>query len=498
MWIALNFVGVFALFNYFFINSNGRLFNFASKLVGNKRISWENYRLIYSDLARTGFGEHGKGESLTDSNEIKENEELFKTFGMSVVISDKISVNRSIPDFRHPKCLKKKYFKNLPRVSIVIIYVNEVFSMFKRTLHSLYNRTPHELIQEVILVNDNSTLDFLYDPLKEYIDQHFPNLTFNIINLKQRQGLMKARVIGAKAAKSEFVFMMEPHCEMTYNWLPPLIEPLLNEERIVTVPIIDNVECNQLKYYENELDNEGCRGVFNWKLNYQKMPRIPVSGDRLLDPFLTPIMTGGIFMIRKKYFFELGPYDEELLIWGAENIELSLKIHLCGGKLLEVPCSRIGHAFRKFNTFRKHETGIDYEHFNQKRIIEVWFEDYKKIVYDRRPENFELDVGDLTKQKKLRNKLNCKPFQYFLDVIAPDLLRKFPLEIPPFATGRVQLQDTNFCLESAAEPDMKLMLNKCSELTWSQEFENSWYRDIRVKKTELCLDFHETMITVCE
>ena len=65
-----------------------------------ERISWENDELIYSDSLRVGFGEHGEKGILTDPEEIKKNEELRKEFGTSVLISDKISVNRSIPDRR--------------------------------------------------------------------------------------------------------------------------------------------------------------------------------------------------------------------------------------------------------------------------------------------------------------------------------------------------------------------------------------------------------------
>lgn len=192
-------------------------------IIDDERIDWNDYELIKREALQTGFGEHGKGEKLTDAEEIKKNDELFETFGMSVFISDKMSVNRTIPEYRHPDCLKKTYWRHLPRVSIIIIFNNEIFSVFKRTLHSLYNRTPHELIKEVILVNDFSTLDYLYDPLKDYIEQNFSAINITIINLKNREGLMKARVAGAKAATSKYIFVMEPHCEMGYNWLPPLI-----------------------------------------------------------------------------------------------------------------------------------------------------------------------------------------------------------------------------------------------------------------------------------
>ncbi|CRL06432.1 CLUMA_CG019468, isoform A [Clunio marinus] len=452
-----------------------------------------------NDELRTGFGEHGEGVKLIEPDDIKRNEELFKIYGMSVVTSDKISVNRSIPDFRHPECLKKRYLKYLPPVSIIIIFNNEIFSVFKRTLHSLYNRTPHELIKEVILVNDNSTFEYLYDSLKSYIDDNFSDIYFKIINLESRHGLMRARMIGVEAAQSEFVFMMEPHCEMTYNWLPPLIEPLLVNIRTVTVPIVDNVEYTQLNYYENDRGNLGSRGVFDWDLEYQKLKRFSFIDDQKLEPFLTPIMTGGIFMIRKSYFQYLGPYDEELLIWGAENIEMSLKIHLCGGQLLEVPCSRIGHIFRAFTKSRKHESGKDFLYFNRKRIVEVWFEEFKNYVYRRHPERYNIDdVGNLTKPMKIREELNCKSFSYFLEVIAPDLLRTYPLNTPAFASGRIQLMNENLCLESSLKPDNPAMLKECQDPTvFIQEFELSWYRDIRMVNTEICLDFHQATFTIC-
>ena len=57
-------------------------------------------------------------------------------------------------------------------------------------------------------------------------------------------------------------------------------------------------------------------------------------------------MAGGLFSINRQYFKDLMYYDPGLEILGGENFEISYKLWMCGGGMLFVPCSRVGHIYR--------------------------------------------------------------------------------------------------------------------------------------------------------
>lgn len=70
--------------------------------------------------------------------------------------------------------------------------------------------------------------------------------------------------------------------------------------------------------------------------------------------------------------------------------------------------------------------GVDVAARNFKRVAEVWMDGFKEVVYKADPWRFDnVDPGDLTHAKLVKQKLNCKPFQYFLENIAPEMYERF-------------------------------------------------------------------------
>lgn len=183
-------------------------------------IDWHDYDYLVQEAYRTGLGEQGLPAYSPDS----ENEEVAKQiaiYGYNGHLSDQIALNRTVLDIRPEKCRVMNYAATLPAVSIIIVFNNEHLKSLLRTCVSIFNRSPPKLMNEIILVDDASDFEDLREPLDEFVENNESKM--KLIRLKNRTGLIRARLIAARRAKSEVLIFLDAHCEVNTNWLPPLL-----------------------------------------------------------------------------------------------------------------------------------------------------------------------------------------------------------------------------------------------------------------------------------
>ncbi|CAF0787263.1 unnamed protein product [Brachionus calyciflorus] len=544
---------------------------------------------------RSGPGEGGVPVHL-QPEEKESADRTVREFGFNMVASDKISLDRRIKDTRPGECKYWHYpeISKLPTASVVIVFVNEGWSTLMRTVHSVLNTSPPELIADIILVDDYSNKEHLKDKLEKYIERFKGKV--KLTRTTKREGLVRARVIGAEIATGDVIIVLDAHCECVTNWLPPLLTRIAVNRKILAIPIVDGIKWDTLEHlgyngdtktvgiYEwgflkilaipivdkidwNTLEhrevypkNSRYEGIFEWGFLYKEkalpayqenpqtkfstpygktlavpivdgidwntMEHTDIYGNSLnrgiwewgflyketqvpdkeskmhkqySEPYWSPTHAGGLLAIDKKWFFELGGYDPGIKIWGGEQYELSFKVWQCGGIVEWVPCSHVAHIYRGPRTESVHPPGGNPHQtsINHMRVAEVWMDEYKEYYYIREPQIRRLDYGDISEQLAIKQKLQCKSFKWFMENIAYDLPKKFPLPPKNKVWGECKNPRHRVCLsEWSIDFGQPLRITSCHgelfRLNVEGELssgEHCFVSDKNIVKKKFCLNY---------
>ncbi|CAF1111639.1 unnamed protein product [Rotaria sordida] len=416
------------------------------KIISNKRkirINRETYST--PEPCQGCPGENGQGVQLT-AEESKNLDVVMKKEFFNLRASDKISLWRSLPDTRDQLCKSTEYPKDLPTASVVIVFKNERWSPVLRTVYSVLNRSPKHLLNEVILVDDQSDIEEMGQRLDDYCEEHFGDLV-RILRAPTRLGLIKAKNYGAKNATGDVVVFLDAHCEANAGWLEPLLLRIKEKRSAILCPGIDMISDQNMAYGGT---GDGSVGGFWWSLHFNWVPipgRIRNAKKSRIDPYPSPTMAGGLLAAHREYFFEIGGYDDDMEVWGGENLEISFRVWMCGGSLEFVPCSRVGHIFRPghpYNMTGEKGKG-DVHGRNSMRLAEVWMDDYKRFYYMHRHDLKGKDFGDVESRREIRKRLNCHSFKWYLDNVFPE---KFILDENVHAYGEVRNPSSSLCLDT--------------------------------------------------
>ncbi|XP_005367500.1 inactive polypeptide N-acetylgalactosaminyltransferase-like protein 5 [Microtus ochrogaster] len=340
----------------------------------------------------------------------------FKQYGLNAVISRRLGIRREVPESRDKICHQKHYPAYLPTASIIICFYNEEFNTLLRTVSSVMTLTPHRFLEEIILVDDMSEIDDLKEKLDYQLELFRGKI--KLVRNKKREGLIRSRMIGASRASGDILVFLDSHCEVNTVWLEPLLHAIAKDHKMVVCPVIDVIDDKTLDYRAAPI----VRGAFDWNLNFRwdNVFSYELDGpEGPSKPIRSPAMAGGIFAIDRHYFNELGQYDKDMNLWGGENVELSLRIWMCGGQLFILPCSRVGHISKAQNLNKPAlEKALSW---NLLRVVHVWLDEYKDNFFFQRPSLKYASYGNISERVQLRKRLGCKSFQWYLDNIFPEL-----------------------------------------------------------------------------
>ncbi|CBY32818.1 unnamed protein product [Oikopleura dioica] len=348
-----------------------------------------------------------------NAGRVTNKKDAYKTAAFNQLVSDDIPMNRNIPDTRLGACPSVEYPKEgLPTTSIIITFHNELRSTLLRTIISVIRKTPANILKEIVLVDDASSDP---DVGMELIKIEKVKLIVN----RERQGLIRARIRAVMVATGDTLTFLDSHVEVNKNWIQPLMQRIQQNPKIVVAPIIDVINKDTFSYIGADAFLTG--GV-SWAMVF-RWDWLTQGATSTMDHtkgLRSPTIAGGLFSISKSWFHELGEYDDQMDIWGGENIEFSFRVWQCGGEMEILPCSRVGHVFRDEHPYDFGKKGSNNVFVkNNNRFVHTWMDEYTDFYYGTRPNAKSIEPGDLSVREHFKEKLQCKGFKWYLETVYP-------------------------------------------------------------------------------
>ncbi len=207
-------------------------------------------------------------------------------------------------------------------VGVVVISHNEG-DRLTRTVEGLLATLPSDA--RVVVVDDHSTDGSVASlPHDERLTIRRPAV---------RLGVAGARNYGVLELGCDVLVFSDAHVDVSSDWWDPLVSALAD-------PAVGAVAPSVVAMGEPSWKGWG----MTWSDAALNVEWLPYPGDA---PVGVPMLCGCFLAMRREVFERCGGFDDGLFRWGAEDLELSLRLWTLGYQCLVVPEVEVAHLFRE-------------------------------------------------------------------------------------------------------------------------------------------------------
>jgi len=225
---------------------------------------------------------------------------------------------------------------------ILVHYLNQ--DITEKCLNSLNHLNKHNLIVEVVIVNNNPKEDLIK------LKQKYFKYTF--LDSRENLGFAEGNNIGIRKALgngANYILILNNDTIIDQNLIIDLIEPFKLDKMIGAVSpkiyFAPGYEYHINRYQKNELGKViwYAGGIFDWQNVLGSHRGVDKVDKGQYDTQMeTDFITGCAVMIKKEVINKVGFFDASLFMY-LEDIDLSQRIKNSGYKIIFCPKGRLWH-----------------------------------------------------------------------------------------------------------------------------------------------------------
>jgi len=285
------------------------------------------------------------------------------------------------------------------------------------TVRSVFETIPEKALAEIIVVDDGSHPPLEVSHLTEEVRRKY---RVKVIRHRTTVGLIGAKKDGGDAARGDIVVFFDCHVAPQPGWHKSFLSLVGENYRRVVTPVITDLDVGTWKQRGGNHGQAKC--YLTWDADFKWFTSE--------DPYV-PVLAGGLLAISKRWWNETGGYDDQMVGWGGENLDQSLRTWLCGGEIVMAKDAFVAHMWRKPEdprTRARYSVKANAANKNRMRAASAWFGEFaeklnsfplsvdpswRKAVHMGSRSN-EPWYGDLENILAVKRRLKCKSFAWFM------------------------------------------------------------------------------------